>query len=110
MITDMAIHFENYRTFSKGQGFIGSACRPISPQAKSARWKAVDCRECKNTLVGRVVISRDMSTGAIESIDVYGVSIVMSATGEFARVPWDAFDDKWAPMPSMEELFGDGAS
>lgn len=106
----MAIHYENYARFSKGQGFIGSACRPVSPQAKSARWKAVDCRECKNTLVGRHVISRHATLGVIESVDPFGVWINPAATGETLRKTFEQLDEDWAPMPSIEELFGDKTS
>ncbi len=100
----MAIHFENYRTFSKGQGFIGSACRPISPQAKTARWKACDCRECKETLVGRTVISRGQTVGRIERINPIGVVISMPTE---INVTWDELDSQWAPLPPMTELFGE---
>lgn len=106
----MAIHYENYARFSKGQGFIGAACRPVSPQAKSARWKAVDCRECKNALIGRHVISRGGTLGTVESVDPFGVSINLAATGELLRVQFETLDESWAPMPSMEEMFGDKTS
>lgn len=106
----MAIHYENYGRFSKGQGFIGASCRPVSPQAKSARWKGVDCRECKDTLTGRHVISRHGTLGVIESVDMFGVWIHMSATGESLRKTFDQLDEEWAPMPPMEEIFGDKTS
>lgn len=105
----MAIHYENHRRFSRGQGFIGAACRPVSAQAKSARWKAVDCRECKNTLIGRAVISRSGAVGKITEITPLTVTVRLGASVDL-DVTLERLDEDWAPMPPMEELFGDKTS
>lgn len=101
----MAIHFENYKTFSKGQGFIGVACRTKSPQASTPRLFASDCLACKQTLVGRHIISRAATTAIIESADSSGVWALMGMTGETHRIMYQALDTYWAPF-DLDEIFG----
>lgn len=92
----MAIHYRDHGRFSKGQGFIGAACRPVSAQATSKRWFAVDCRDCKRTLMGRWIVS-DAHGGAVV-VDVHsdGVDVVIPSVGEFA-VKFDELDKAWSP-------------
>lgn len=101
----MEIHYENHKAFGKGQGFIGAACRPMSPQAKSLRWMAVDCSACKRTLEGRHVINRNATTGIIESVDAGGVWVLIGVTGDRLRVPYATLDVDWAPL-DLAEIFG----
>lgn len=102
----MAIHYENYARFSKGQGFIGAACRPVSGQAKTARFHACDCAECKKTLIDRLVISREGATGEIVSVTATGVEIDFGGRANLA-VDFVELDESWAPLPPLEEIFGD---
>lgn len=101
----MAIHFENYKTYSKGQGFIGALCRPVSPQAKAARWKAVDCPECRTQIIGRRVVSRSGQVGNVEILRSSGVEIRIDGDDVIHLVNLDDFDHEWAPFPSMDEIF-----
>lgn len=106
----MAIHYENHKAFGKGQGFIGAACRPTSPQAKSLRWAAVDCPACKRTLEGRHVINRGAATGIVESVDAGGVwirAMNTSDAGNIWRVSFAELDVDWAPF-DLAEIFGMG--
>lgn len=99
----MAIHYENYARFSKGQGYIGSACRAISGQARTKRWFATDCRDCKNALRGRQVISRDPRVGFIERVEFDGVWIKPDGdVGVF--VFYDDLDKDWAPL-NVDDIF-----
>jgi hypothetical protein len=101
----MAIHFENYRTFSKGQGYIGVACRIISPQARSARWKAVDCPSCRESLKGRRVISRTGQTGTV-MVARYGyMELKIEGYEDIQLIEVGAFDQDWAPFPALDEIF-----
>lgn len=104
----MAIHFENYKTFSKGQGYIGVACRTKSPQASTTRWFATDCSACKQKLVGKHIISRTASTAVIESVDSSGVWAVAGASGDSFRIMYQELDTGWAPF-DLDEIFGMGA-
>lgn len=104
----MGIHYENYKAFSKGQGFVGSMCRPPGgPMATSLRWMAVDCPACKRKLEGRHVINRTATTGIIESVDAGGVRVVIGVTGDSRRVSFAELDVDWAPF-DLAEIFGMG--
>jgi hypothetical protein len=103
----MAIHYENYKAYSKGQGFIGALCRPVSPQAKTTRWKATDCPHCKAKMIGRRVISRAGEIGNVEIIRHAGVEIRMDGSDVIEIVSLDDFDRDWAPFPAMDEIFPD---
>lgn len=97
------IHYENYRRFSKGQGYIGSMCRPAGgPMATSARWFATDCRDCKRKIAGRRVINQIGEVGEILSVEVDGVWI----RDQVDLVSWRWLDEFWAPMPPIAEIFG----
>jgi hypothetical protein len=98
----MAIHYENYKRFSKRQGFVGPACRPQSAQAVSARWFAVDCRDCKNALMGKRVISRVGQVGNVTMVEADYVMIDI-----LARVEYRDLDADWALMPPISEIFGE---
>ena len=80
-------------------------CRPLSGQARSERWFAVDCPDCKAKLLNKRVVCRDERVGVIEALDVGGVWIdVIGGIGEFTD--YRTLDMDWAPMPSTEEIFG----
>jgi hypothetical protein len=102
----MAIHYENYRRFSKGQGFIGPACGAVSAQAVSERWFAVDCPDCKLMLCGKRVVCRDSRVGTIEVRERNGVWIkIDGGIGEWTSL--DVLDLDWAPMPPTSEIFSE---
>jgi len=92
----MAIHYANYEKFSKGQGFVGALCRPVSAMAVSARWLAVDCADCRSAIVGRLV--RHVYGGSavpVREVSSQGVTVgSLLVTWDMA---WDAFDRNWAP-------------
>ena len=94
----MTIHYQDHERFSQGQGFIGAACRPISSQAKSKRWFAVDCRKCKLTLLGREIVS-DM--GRVARVAFAFSDGVGLDTGEW--IDYRQLDLMWAPMAPGEE-------
>jgi hypothetical protein len=102
----MAIHYENYQRFSKGQGFAGVLCRGFGVSASSKRWMAVDCQACREKIVGREVISREGERGCIEHATQAGIEI---ARGDyFAPITWAAFDKDWAPLDvALAAVFGD---
>ena len=104
----MAIHFENYKTYSKGQGFIGAACKPVSPQAKTLRWKATDCPACKETLIGKTIVSRHGDIGEITECSAHGVIIKRPGQSDLL-ISYGTLDDDWVPLP-LAELFGEGGA
>ena len=93
----MAIHYQDGERFSRGQGFIGAACRPISGQAKSRRWFAVDCRDCKRTLLGREIVNGEGRVARIAFVFSDGVSL---NTGEW--IGYRQVDLMWAPAAPGE--------
>lgn len=90
----MSIHYENYKAFSKGQGYIGSACRTKSAQAATSRWFACDCPSCKLTLLGRTVKSGRW-LGTVE--EVYADRVVMRIAGTLRVVSFNDLDTEWGP-------------
>lgn len=100
----MAIHYENYKAFSKGQGYLGSRCRAISPQAKTPRWKATDCQACKNSLVDMPVISRGAEVGIITSV-TGSIVIIERKHATSILVSYGDLDVDWAPL-SIAQIFG----
>ena len=93
----MAIHFENYKTFSKGQGFVGVACRTKSPQASTQRWFACDCSACKLTLLNRRVVRIDGEDfGRVHEVYADRV-LVARVNGDLLTVNLRDFDDEWIP-------------
>ena len=94
----MAIHYQDHERFSRGQGFIGAACRPISGQAKSKRWLAVDCRDCKRTLIGREIVT---DTGRVARIAFVFSDGVGLSDGEW--IGYRQLDFDWAPVAPGEE-------
>lgn len=94
----MSIHYENYKTFSKGQGYVGSACRTKSAQATTSRWFACDCPSCKLALLGREVVSDDGAAGTIE--EVYPDRVYVSIPGQNPHkriVSLKELDTHWGP-------------
>lgn len=102
----MAIHYENYRRFSKGQGFIGSLCRPISAQATTKRFHASDCIACKQRIVGRKVISRAGVIGTVLGFEGARVQILIQMEAEPIEITSGTLDQSWAPL-DIEEIFRD---
>lgn len=100
----MAIHYENYKAFSKGQGFVGSACRPISPQATTLRWFASDCPACKATLVGKRIVSRNGDVGVIDEVSSY-CAIIKRRRQSDLLIPFRQLDEDWALL-NLDEIFG----
>lgn len=101
----MAIHFENYKTFSKGQGFVGVACRGLSPQASSTRWKAVDCFSCRESLAGRRVICRDGRIGSVMLARYGYMELAIEGMADVQLIEVGEFDIDWAPFPPLDEIF-----
>ncbi len=102
----MSIHYENYSRFSKGQGFAGVACRTVSAQASSPRFSAVDCTPCKETLIGKKVISRFGATGEVTVVDMTaGVVWVRPPMDRLnLRVPFRDLDADWTVL-NLDEIF-----
>lgn len=101
----MAIHFENYKTYSKGQGFIGVACRTKSPQASTKRLFACDCFECKRkALAGKLIISRTGETGRI--VEVFADRVELQLHERPLRyILMSELDTDWAPL-DLGAIFG----
>lgn len=104
----MAIHFENYKTFSKGQGYIGVACRTKSPQASTPRLFACDCFECKKkALTGKTLISRAGEVGRV--VEVFTDRVELQRDERTPRfILMAELDTDWAPL-DLDEIFGMGA-
>lgn len=89
------IHYENYKAFSKGQGYVGSACRTKSAQATTSRWFACDCPSCKLTLLGRKVTNGER-LGRIE--EVHADRVLVRSVDEVLRiVSLKELDAGWGP-------------
>lgn len=101
----MAIHFENYKSFSRGQGFVGVACRIKSPQASTTRLFACDCYECKKqALLGKLLISREGETGRVA--EVFSDRVELQRIDRPARyVSMGELDTDWAPL-DLDHIFG----
>jgi len=101
----MAIHYENYKTFSKGQGFVGVACRVKSPQASTTRLFASDCFECKKkALAGKLIISREGEVGRV--VEVFADRVELQREERPLRyVMMAELDTDWAPL-DLDEIFG----
>ncbi len=97
----MSIHYENYKAFSKGQGFVGSACRPAGgPLATTLRWFACDCAKCKLTLLGkRVANTADHTVGTIEEIFSDRVTILERGAAALRVVMFRELDRDWELAP-----------
>jgi hypothetical protein len=102
----MSIHYENYSRFSKGQGFAGVACRAVSAQASSPRFSAVDCMPCKETLIGKRVISRRGVTGGVTEVDVAAGAVwIRPLMDRLAiHVPFRDLDTDWTVL-NLDEIF-----
>lgn len=103
----MAIGYENYRRFSKGQGFVGEACHIPGKgggghQATSKRWFAVDCWPCRRTLIGKRIVSREGRVATVVSVEATGVAI-----DEGGVLTWLELDEEWTLFPSVAEIFGE---
>ena len=92
----MAIHFQNFKTFSKGQGYAGVACRTKNASASTQRWFACDCSACKLTLLNRRVVSDNDEFGRI--FEVYSDRVLVAqASGDLLTVNFHDLDEHWAP-------------
>lgn len=102
----MAIHFENYKTFSKGQGFIGVACRTKSPQASTPRLFACDCLPCKQeVLMGKMLISRAGEVGVVAEVFTDRVELRRESGNVVHFVTMAELDTNWAPL-DIDAIFG----
>lgn len=92
----MSIHYENYKAFSKGQGFVGSACRPAGgPMATTLRWFACDCPKCKLTLLGKRVARSTGEVGTIE--EVFADRVIVEYADALHVVSLKELDTYWGP-------------
>lgn len=102
----MAIHYQNYKRFSAGQGYAGVICREIDAQASSERWMAVDCQNCRERLVDVEIISRDGDRGQIVRVDRHRAKVLISNVEH--SISWGEIDRHWAPLSlALKAVFGD---
>lgn len=95
----MSIHYENYKAFSRGQGFVGSACRPLGgPMATTLRWYACDCPKCKLTLLGRKVTGPH-GDAVIEEVYPDRVIVRWADRTDLHVVMFKDLDTKWEAIP-----------
>lgn len=102
----MTIHYENYKRFSKGQGFAGVLCAGLGAQVSSKRFFATDCMPCKEKVVDKVIVSRHSEIGLIEWVEARGAHVLI---GQGERwITWREMDDDWAPLDVIiTETFND---
>lgn len=98
----MSIHYMNLKTFSKGQGYVGVACRVTSPMASTQRWYACDCPACKLTLLNRrVIMLNGDDFGRV--FEVYADRVLIARPGgDLLTVNFRNFDEMWGPADGGE--------
>lgn len=102
----MAIHYQNYKRFSAGQGYAGVICRGLGAWLSSERWMAVDCQNCRERLVDVEIISRDGDRGRIERVDFYRAKVLIGNVEH--SISWGEIDRCWAPLSlALKAVFGD---
>lgn len=102
----MAIHYQNYRRFSVGQGYAGVLCRGLGAQASSERWPAVDCQACRDKIIDVEVISREGVRGRIVRADRSYAKMLIGNV-EWS-ITWREIDEDWAPVEvALRAVFGD---
>lgn len=98
----MAIHYQDFKRFSKGQGYVGVACRIINPMADTKRFYACDCMACKLTLLNRrVVTTGGDDYGRVFEVYVDRV-IIARPDGDLLTVNYRDFDANWGPVDDGE--------
>lgn len=98
----MAIHYQNFKAFSKGQGYAGAMCRSKFVTASTRRWFATDCMTCKLKLLNRrVVMLNGDDFGRV--FEVYADRVLVARPGgDLLTVNYKDLDEKWGPADGGE--------